>query len=146
MHFVEAPTLALGLARTWADPPTISAPQYVALLAGVPPRDSGVRTNETLRASGVDDAPTGADAGGQAAYPPRTSRGGISMFDVWPNIPRGASQPQLQVTYRAQLDRESCWAAVSQMMLEIVTGKRQGTTSRRASLGPTANMARGASK
>ena len=42
-------------ARTVADPPTISAPQYVALLAGVPPRDSGVRTNSALRAAGVDD-------------------------------------------------------------------------------------------
>src|SRR6266513_2074278 len=26
-----------GQARTWADPPTISAAQYVALLTGVPP-------------------------------------------------------------------------------------------------------------
>jgi hypothetical protein len=42
-------------AATWDDPPTYSAAQYVALLAGVPPRDSGVRTNETLRAAGVDD-------------------------------------------------------------------------------------------
>ena len=44
-----------GRAATWDDPPTYSAAQYVALLAGVPPRDSGVRTNETLRAAGVDD-------------------------------------------------------------------------------------------
>ena len=44
-----------GRAMTWDDPPTYSAAQYVALLAGVPPRDSGVRTNETLRAAGVDD-------------------------------------------------------------------------------------------
>jgi hypothetical protein len=44
-----------GRAWTFADPPTISSAQYVALLAGVPPRDSGVRTNETLRAAGVDD-------------------------------------------------------------------------------------------
>jgi len=42
-------------AATWDDPPTYSAAQYVALLAGVPPRDSGVRTNETLRAARVDD-------------------------------------------------------------------------------------------
>src|SRR5580765_4580049 len=44
-----------GRARTWADPPTISAAQYVALLAGVPPRDSGVRTNATLRPARIDD-------------------------------------------------------------------------------------------
>jgi hypothetical protein len=49
--------LADGGARAWtfADPPTISSAQYVALLAGVPPRDSGVRTNETPRVAGVDD-------------------------------------------------------------------------------------------
>jgi len=53
-----------GRARTWADPPTISAAQYVALLAGVPPRDSGVRTNWTLRAAGVDDVARRARATG----------------------------------------------------------------------------------
>src|SRR5436190_9171897 len=53
-----------GQARTWADPPTISAAQYVALLAGVPPRDSGVRTNATLRAAGVDDVARRARAAG----------------------------------------------------------------------------------
>ncbi|HEX7507674.1 MAG TPA: alkaline phosphatase family protein, partial [Polyangia bacterium] len=41
--------------RLWADPPTSSAPQYVALLAGVPPRDSGRRTNLAIRVAGVDD-------------------------------------------------------------------------------------------
>ena len=41
--------------RLWADPPTSSAPQYVALLAGVPPRDSGRRTNLAIGAAGVDD-------------------------------------------------------------------------------------------
>ena len=51
-------------AATWDDPPTYSAAQYVALLAGVPPRDSGVRTNETLRAAGVDDVARRARAAG----------------------------------------------------------------------------------
>ena len=51
-------------AATWDDPPTYSAAQYVALLAGVPPRDSGVRTNETLRAAGVDDVARQARAAG----------------------------------------------------------------------------------
>jgi hypothetical protein len=51
-------------ARISADPPTISAPQYVALLAGVPPRDSGVRTNEVGRAAGVDDVGRRARAAG----------------------------------------------------------------------------------
>ena len=53
-----------GRASTWDDPPTYSAAQYVALLAGVPPRDSGVRTNETLRAAGVDDVARRARAAG----------------------------------------------------------------------------------
>ena len=53
-----------GRAATWDDPPTYSAAQYVALLAGVPPRDSGVRTNETLRAAGVDDVARRARAAG----------------------------------------------------------------------------------
>ncbi|WP_140637263.1 papain-like cysteine protease family protein [Methylibium rhizosphaerae] len=48
------------------------------------------------------------------------------MFEVWPNIPRGAEQPQLQVTYRAQLDRESCWAAAAQMVLQVVAKKVLG--------------------
>ncbi|HEY7375194.1 MAG TPA: alkaline phosphatase family protein [Polyangia bacterium] len=58
--------LADGGARAWtlADPPTISSAQYVALLAGVPPRDSGVRTNESLRAAGVDDVALRARAAG----------------------------------------------------------------------------------
>jgi hypothetical protein len=54
-----------GRAATWDDPPTYSAAQYVALLAGVPPRDSGVRTNETLRPAGVDDIARRARAAGQ---------------------------------------------------------------------------------
>src|SRR6266545_3350901 len=51
-------------ARTWADSPTISSAQFVALLAGVPPRDSGVRNNEALRAAGVDDVALRARAAG----------------------------------------------------------------------------------
>ncbi|MES1204887.1 MAG: alkaline phosphatase family protein [Pseudomonadota bacterium] len=50
--------------RLLADPPTYSTAQYVALLAGVPPRDSGVRTNETIRPAGVDDVALRARAGG----------------------------------------------------------------------------------
>jgi hypothetical protein len=42
-------------ARLWAEPPTYSTAQYVALLAGVPPAVSGVRTNQTIRPAGVDD-------------------------------------------------------------------------------------------
>jgi hypothetical protein len=53
-----------GRARLWADPPTYSTAQYVALLTGVPPRDSGVRTNATIRPAGVDDVARSArDAG-----------------------------------------------------------------------------------
>src|SRR4051812_23294960 len=55
LPFLSRLGAAGGRAATWDDPPTYSAAQYVALLAGVPPRDSGVRTNETLRAAGVDD-------------------------------------------------------------------------------------------
>ena len=55
-------------ARLRVDPPTYSAAQYVALLAGVPPRDSGVRTNESIRAAGVDDvARRVREAGGRTA-------------------------------------------------------------------------------
>jgi predicted AlkP superfamily pyrophosphatase or phosphodiesterase len=64
LPFLSQLARAGGVARTWADPPTYSAAQYVALLAGVPPRDSGVRTNETLRAAGVDDVGRGARAAG----------------------------------------------------------------------------------
>lgn len=52
-------------ARLWADPPTYSAAQYVSLLSGVPPRDSGIRTNEALRAAALDDVAARARAGGQ---------------------------------------------------------------------------------
>jgi hypothetical protein len=51
-------------AQLWADPPTYSAAQYVALLTGVPPVDSGVRSNETLRPAGVDDVARRARAAG----------------------------------------------------------------------------------
>ena len=64
LPFLSQLARAGGVAQTWADPPTYSAAQYVALLAGVPPRDSGVRTNETLRAAGVDDVGRGARAAG----------------------------------------------------------------------------------
>jgi hypothetical protein len=40
-----------------ADLPTISAPQYVALLTGVPPEDSGRRSNEQITAAGLDSVP-----------------------------------------------------------------------------------------
>ncbi|HET6147032.1 MAG TPA: alkaline phosphatase family protein [Polyangia bacterium] len=54
--------------RLRADPPTYSAAQYVAMLTGVPPRDSGVRTNEGIRAAGIDDvARRVREAGGRAA-------------------------------------------------------------------------------
>lgn len=41
------------------------------------------------------------------------------MFEVWPEI-QGVVQQQhvLQVTYRAQLTKVSCWAAVAQMVLQ----------------------------
>jgi hypothetical protein len=45
------------------------------------------------------------------------------MFEVWPEIMNGAGQKQLPVTYRAQLNGESCWAAVVQMIIEIVLRK-----------------------
>src|SRR5207245_2514580 len=35
-------------AELWADPPTLSSAQYVALLTGVAPRDSGRRSNQAL--------------------------------------------------------------------------------------------------
>jgi hypothetical protein len=51
-----------------ADLPTISAAQYVALLSGVPPLDSGRRTNQGLRPVGLDNV-AGAvrRAGGRSA-------------------------------------------------------------------------------
>src|SRR5262245_28633137 len=52
-------------ARLWGDPPTYSTAQFVSILAGVPPRDSGVRTNETIRAAGVDDLAARARAAGR---------------------------------------------------------------------------------
>ena len=55
LPFLGELTAGGARARLWADPPTYSAAQYVALLTGVPPRDSGVRGNETLRPAGVDD-------------------------------------------------------------------------------------------
>lgn len=51
-----------------ADLPTISAPQYVALLSGVPPEDSGRRSNEEISASGLDSVPAAVRrAGGKTA-------------------------------------------------------------------------------
>ena len=64
LPFLSRVADAGGRAATWDDPPTYSAAQFVALLSGVPPRDSGVRTNETLRAAGVDDIARRARAAG----------------------------------------------------------------------------------
>src|SRR5439155_7383585 len=49
---------ALARAGAAADlvslPPTYSAAQYAALLSGVPPRDSGIRTNAGVREAGLE--------------------------------------------------------------------------------------------
>jgi len=68
LPFLDQLGRAGARARLRADPPTYSAPQYVALLTGVPPRDSGVRTNEAIRAAGLDDvARRVREAGGRTA-------------------------------------------------------------------------------
>lgn len=65
LPFLAALARTGSRARLWAEEPTYSTAQYVALLAGVPPRDSGVRTNETIRPAGVDDVARRARAAGR---------------------------------------------------------------------------------
>jgi hypothetical protein len=61
--------LAAGGARAdlWVDPPSFSSPQYVALLTGVPPRDSGVRTNRNPRPVLLDNVPRRLTVAGRRA-------------------------------------------------------------------------------
>ena len=63
-----------------AEPPTFSAPEYVAMLTGVPPRDSGIRSNATLRAAALDDvAASVRRAGGETVVV-------SDVVDWWPRL------------------------------------------------------------
>jgi hypothetical protein len=55
-------------ADLWIDGPTFSSPQYVALLTGVPPIDSGIRNNSALRLVGLDSLPAELRAQGRSAF------------------------------------------------------------------------------
>jgi Type I phosphodiesterase / nucleotide pyrophosphatase len=57
LPFLRELTGAGARADLWVDPPSFSSPQYVALLTGVPPRDSGVRTNRSPHQVLLDNVP-----------------------------------------------------------------------------------------
>jgi hypothetical protein len=54
------------------------------------------------------------------------------VFELWPEILGGASQNKLNVTYRAQMNKESCPTAVAQMAAEVVAGHQSGYDSQLA--------------